>query len=174
MTFSFPQKLARARARRKIPGMQNPPRPFALALIGAATVFVVLGGIAAAPPRSLAAPLAKSVWDSVYSDVQAARGDTVYRRTCVRCHTETLVGKDDAAPLTGPMFMANWNGMTIGDLYDKIRSTMPSDSAGTLKNQEVADVIAYVLKFDGFPAGKTELAADMAPLKEIKFEDKKP
>src|SRR5262249_38266863 len=59
---------------------------------------------------------AHTTWDSVYSDSQAARGDTLYKATCMKCHGETLAGTDSAVSLAGNDFMVNWDGLTLDQL----------------------------------------------------------
>jgi len=70
--------------------------------------------------------------------------------------------------------MTNWNGMTLGDLFDRIQSTMPADNPGSLKPADAADIIAYMLQVNMFPAGQTDLASETAALKKIKIEATKP
>ena len=65
--------------------------------------------------------------------------------------------------------MANWDGLTVGDLFDRIRVSMPADRPGTLSRQENADIIAYILRFNQFPAGKEELPREVQALKQILF-----
>jgi hypothetical protein len=76
--------------------------------------------------------------------------------------------------LTGGVFMANWDGLSVGDLADRIRVSMPFDRPGTLTRQENADVVAYILRFNQFPAGKDELPRDIPTLKQITFKASKP
>ena len=75
--------------------------------------------------------------------------------------------------LTGGAFMANWDGLTLGDLFDRIRISMPADRPGSLSRQEDADVIAYILQFNQFPAGKEELPREVLALKQILFKASK-
>jgi mono/diheme cytochrome c family protein len=116
----------------------------------------------------------RSVWDGVYTDEQAKRGEELYRKECASCHGDTLVGGGGAAPLTGGTFLSNWNGLTVGDLFDRIRKTMPQGALGKLTKQQDADILAYLLSFNKFPAGKTELQKQVEFLKEIRFEATKP
>jgi S-disulfanyl-L-cysteine oxidoreductase SoxD len=116
----------------------------------------------------------RSVWDGVYTDEQAKRGEELYRKECASCHGETLVGGGGAAPLTGGSFLSNWNGLTVGDLFDRIRKTMPQGSLGKLSKQQDADVLAFLLSFNKFPAGKMELQKQVEFLKQIRFEATKP
>jgi mono/diheme cytochrome c family protein len=120
------------------------------------------------------AEAARSVWDGVYTEEQGKRGEEMYRKECASCHGESLVGGGGAAPLTGGAFLSNWNGLTVGDLFERIRKTMPQGALGKLTKQQDADVLAYLLSFNKFPAGKTELQRQVEFLKEIKFEATKP
>ena len=65
--------------------------------------------------------------------------------------------------------MTNWDGLSLGDLVDRIRTSMPLDRPGALSRQENVDVVAYILRFDQFPAGKEELTRDTQTLKQIQF-----
>lgn len=120
------------------------------------------------------ASTSRSVWDGVYTEEQAKRGEEIYRKECAFCHGDTLVGGGGAAPLTGGTFLSNWNGLTVGDLFDRIRKTMPQGSLGKLTKQQDADVLAYLLSFNKFPVGKTELQKQVEFLREIRFEATKP
>jgi quinoprotein glucose dehydrogenase len=117
---------------------------------------------------------AASVWDGVYSDAQAQRGETAYRESCANCHGPELEGADMTPPLTGGTFTANWNDLTLGDLFERIRVTMPLDKPGTLSRQQNADLIAFLLKANQWPSGATELAREVGALKQIRIHSSKP
>src|SRR2546426_4970955 len=53
------------------------------------------------------------------------RSEPIYRKECAACHGDMLTGGESAPPLTGAAFLANWSGLTMGDLFDRIRKTMP-------------------------------------------------
>jgi mono/diheme cytochrome c family protein len=127
-----------------------------------------------ATPAALSRHAPRSVWDSVYTAEQAKRGEGFYQKTCSKCHQESLTGGDDAPPLSGTPFMSNWVGLSVGELHDKIRVSMPPDAAEALPRQTITDVVAYLLSFNGFPAGKTELPLAAEQLKEIRIEARKP
>jgi mono/diheme cytochrome c family protein len=116
----------------------------------------------------------RSVWDGVYTEEQAQRGEPLYRASCASCHGDTLKGAGETPPLSGGPFLANWNGLTLGDLFERIRRTMPQDKPGRLSRQYKADILAYVLKVNKFPTGKTELEHQTEFLREIRFEATKP
>ena len=111
----------------------------------------------------------RTVWDGVYNEEQARRGQTVFLEQCSNCHGRDLEGADMTPPLTGGAFTANWDGLTIGDLTDRIRISMPMNSPGTLSRQQTTDVVAYILRFNQFPAGKEELPREQPAQKQILF-----
>jgi cytochrome c len=116
----------------------------------------------------------RTVWDAVYSEAQAKRGEAIFVESCSNCHGRTLEGADMTPPLTGGAFMANWDGLSVGDLTDRIRTSMPADRPGSLSRQDNVDVVAYILRFNEFPAGKEELPRDINTLKQIVFKAQKP
>ena len=124
--------------------------------------------------RAQAPAESRSVWDGVYTEEQAKRGETVYGKECAACHGDLLTGGESAPPLAGGVFQANWNGLTLGDLFDRIRKTMPLSKPGRLTREQDADVLAFMLSVNKFPAGKTELYRQSEMLKTIRFEAKKP
>ena len=115
-----------------------------------------------------------SVWDGVYTNEQSDRGKPLYVKECAACHGDTLGGGEEAPPLTGSAFMANWSGLTVGDLFERIRLSMPEGRPGTLSRQQNADILAYILNVNQFPAGKTELQRETDRLKQIRFLAEKP
>jgi len=121
-----------------------------------------------------AAQTSKSVWDGVYTEEQAKRGGALYKQWCASCHGPELEGGEMAPGLVGGGFTSNWNGLTVGDIFDRTRTTMPQDSPGALSREQVADVTAFILSMNKFPAGSTELATQSEMLKQIKFEATKP
>jgi mono/diheme cytochrome c family protein len=116
----------------------------------------------------------RSVWDGVYSLAQAARGGDAYSQNCATCHGTALTGGESAPPLTGGEFSSNWYGLTVGDLFERIRTTMPLDRPGRLNREQNADILAYILSMNQFPAGEMELASRTEVLKQIRLEASRP
>ncbi|HKW56481.1 MAG TPA: c-type cytochrome [Candidatus Acidoferrum sp.] len=139
-----------------------------------AILTVLASGYALLRAQEPAASESRSVWDGVYTDEQAKRGEAVYRKECASCHGASLTGGESAPPLTGGAFLSNWNGLTLGDLFDRIRKSMPQNAPGKLTKQQNADVLAFALSANKFPAGKTELSRQTELLREIRFEAMKP
>ena len=77
-------------------------------------------------------------------------------------------------PLTGGQFLSNWNGLTLDVMFERIRITMPSDNPARVSRPAKADILAYILSMNRFPAGKTELQYKSELLKDIVFEAYKP
>jgi mono/diheme cytochrome c family protein len=115
-----------------------------------------------------------SVWDGVYSQEQASRGKAVYAKECSSCHGAALNGSGQAPPLEGADFKGNWNGQTMNDLFDKMQTSMPADRPGQLTRVQNADILAFLLSSNGFPAGAKDLPTDADVLQKIKFEAAKP
>jgi mono/diheme cytochrome c family protein len=112
----------------------------------------------------------KSVNDGVYSDAQAKRGTALYAEQCASCHGENLEGVADLFPaLTGPAFGKSWQGKSVGELFEKVSTTMPALDPGSLKPEQSADVIAFILSKSKYPAGAADLAASADPLKQIQI-----
>jgi mono/diheme cytochrome c family protein len=116
----------------------------------------------------------RSVWDGVYTEAQARRGAAVYGQECGSCHGTALTGGESAPPLVGGDFLSNWNGLTVGDLFDRIRTTMPANRPGTLPRDQIADVLAFMLSMNQFPAGKSELERQAEALKQIRLDASPP
>ena len=111
-----------------------------------------------------------SVWDGVYSAEQARKGEALYRQECASCHGEKLEGRGQAPPLTGADFIMDWNGMTVGDLFEKMQTSMPADQPGHLSREQNATLLAFILSANQFPAGAAELSTDGERLQQIRFE----
>lgn len=144
--------------------------------IVAAAVFVLLVAAVFHPSLHAQQPdkASRSVWDGAYTKEQAKRGEGLYAQHCSSCHGPDLLGNDEAAPLTGPAFLSNWDGLSVGDLTERVRISMPPNNLGKLNRQQIADILGYVLSVNNFPEGKTELDPKAEVLKQIRIEGTKP
>ena len=116
----------------------------------------------------------RSVWDGVYTAQQAARGRDAYANLCASCHGTDLTGGESAPPLMGGEFLANWNGLTVGDLFERIRTTMPASRPGSVSREQNSEVLAFILSANQFPAGSAELPRQTEALKQIRLESTRP
>lgn len=130
-----------------------------------AGVVVALGvGLAVGPQAQ-----AKAVGDGVYTEAQAERGKLAYEANCSFCHLSDLTGQGFAPGLVDDTFKARWQEGNVGELFSIVKVTMPQDKPDSLKPDEYAAIVAYMLKMNKYPAGATELAADEAALKSVTF-----
>ena len=120
------------------------------ALTAAALLFGIVVITHAQAPRT--------VQDGVFTDAQAARGQALYAKQCAGCHGPALAGAQ-APPLAGDAFVARFRTEPLSGLFIKIRYTMPPPAPGPLTSAQAVDLVAHILKSNGFPAGKTDLAA---------------
>jgi S-disulfanyl-L-cysteine oxidoreductase SoxD len=143
--------------------------------IAVATIagLVVIGIFHAEHRAQETARQPRSVWDGVYTEEQARRGETLYGKECASCHRDDT-GGEEATALAGPAFLANWDGLTVSDLCERIRVSMPPDNPRRLSRRQITDILGHMLKANGFPAGKTELARETEAQKQIKIEATKP
>lgn len=128
-------------------------------LLGAACI----GASLAVPPiqAQVTDSTARSTADSSFTDEQAGRGETVFTRVCLECHTRTDMANAD--------FRLKWGGQTTYDLYKNIVTTMPDSDPGSLPRADYEDVVAYILKLNGVPAGAAPLAGDSVVLSRAKL-----
>ena len=133
------------------------------------SLAIALGALVA-----VASAQSQSVWAGVYSGDQARRGEPVYAANCGSCHGLSLEGGEMAPPLAGGQFNANWNGLSLGDLLERIRISMPANSPGSLTRQQYVDIMAYMLSIGAFPEGKSDLPVQTDVLKTIRFDAQKP
>jgi mono/diheme cytochrome c family protein len=130
--------------------------------------------LAAVMTVELPAQQPRTIWDRVYTDEQAGRGQKLYAQQCAQCHGDGLTGVEAAPPLTGDMFNSNWEGVALSDLFERIRTSMPQNNPGSLTRAQTADILAHMLKVGGFPAGDTQLDGQQGALVQTKFVTYKP
>ena len=125
--------------------------------LSAAVCVAVLAAGGAAPLPTLAQDAAPVT----FTAEQAQRGETSYRSNCVDCHGANLDdGEFGGPPLKGNAFREHWFGQTADGLYGFMSTAMPPDSPGRYSATQYADMLAYILKRNGFQAGGAELPSD--------------
>ena len=138
------------------------------------THWLTLAMLIALPAGSQAWAQTVSIWDGVYTEDQAARGDTGFAARCASCHGANLGGTGEAPALAGPQFLSDFDSLSLGDLFDRIRTTMPQDNPASLSREAYADILAFLLKANGVPAGVKELDRRSEYLKAISFSAARP
>ena len=93
-----------------------------------------------------------------YTNAQAEAGAILYEATCAACHLTDFQGSFEAPELAGPNFRNTWGGRRVGDLLVLIAATMPPEAAGSLSDEQVASVVAYLLRANDVQGSGTELS----------------
>jgi len=136
-------------------------RTFVIAVAAAllpALGFTAAGAQGAAPARS--------IWDGAFTEGQATRGQTRYRTACAACHAEDLLGAQGPA-LVGQAFLDRWAGSTVFDMVQVIKQSMPQEAPDSLGMPAYVDIVSYLLKSNGSPAGAAELPTEPDALRQI-------
>jgi len=102
---------------------------------------------------------------AIYSDGQAKKGEKTFAKHCAACH-ETFF-------FTGARFDDVWAGHSAFDLWDRIQSSMPQDKPGSLSKQQYSEVVAYILRLNGYPPGKEALPTEPEALKNVMIDAKR-
>jgi cytochrome c len=128
---------------------------------------------ASAEEAASAATTGATVRDGVFTSAQSLRGEQMYMEHCKRCHLRDLSGDyaEDAPALTGEEFLENWDKWSLGDLFDFMQTEMPPKEKDRtdLAPGNYADILAFILQRNGFPAGAAELPPAFDPLSEIEM-----
>jgi mono/diheme cytochrome c family protein len=109
-----------------------------------------------------AAAQGKTVWDGVYTEQQATRGAASFSASCSRCHGAEPNGGEEGRRLAGDAFWQSYRESTVDHLLDFVSKSMPNGAGGTLSASTYADLVAYILRQNGLPAGSAELTRDSA------------
>ncbi len=137
-------------------------------------IAVLTAAVAAAGAGAVArGQTAPSIWDGIYSDAQATRGQERYKASCATCHSEDLLGASGPA-LVGESFMQRWNGTSVNDMLVVLRQTMPQDAPDTLGTPGYLDLIAFLLKNNSAPPGAAELPTEASALQRIRITNRAP
>jgi hypothetical protein len=119
----------------------------------------------------------------VFTSAQAEAGRVTYERTCGKCHTPTLLGRNGdkgelppisslpasyqkfigsrgfVPPLAGKVFLERWGGKTAAELIARFQITAddPFFQFEGVNADAIVNVTAYVLQVNGAMAGTQPL-----------------
>ncbi len=108
------------------------------------------------PPNSQADTSIPTKQKGWYTASQANHGHQLFNNYCAECHMPDLTGAMGPA-LKGQQFLSAWGTRTLGDLLAFEHQNMPANSPGSVSDKQLADITAFILMKNGFPAGKTPL-----------------
>lgn len=143
-------------------------------------LLLVLGSLLESAGVPASQDVTKAVWDGVYTEPQARRGERVFKSECGYCHRDDLSGgffdngSGRAPALAGPRafdssFAERWKNLTVGDMVATIAATMPQQKPASLSVQAYVDVVGYLLEKNQVPAGKVELPIDVEILMQVRI-----
>ena len=120
--------------------------------------FLFLAAAAASFATAQTSAPRRTVWDGAYTEAQAARGAMAFTQSCAGCHA---LGAQGRAPIAGEAFWKSFAQKNVGDLLEFVSKYMPNGTPGSLSEPTYDDIVALILKTNGFPAGPTELARNI-------------
>lgn len=115
--------------------------------IAAAGLFMMAGSALAA--------------EGPFTQAQLDKGAGEYNTHCRTCHAGK--GKGALGPaLVGDQFKGRFGGQSVGDLATWIHDNMPQTAPGSLKDEQLYPIVAYILSLNEFTPGQAELTKDNA------------
>jgi mono/diheme cytochrome c family protein len=123
-------------------------------LMAASALFLTCAGRALTAGQATAG---RTAWDGVYTEAQAARATAIFSDKCSECHV--LAAQGDGA-LAGEKFWEGYTQKSVGDLLTFVSANMPNGNGGTLSASSYNDLVALILKTNGFPPGATDLVPE--------------
>ena len=131
-------------------GLRNGPAKAGLYLL------LVLGLPVVASAQSTSSTT--TVWEGVYTEAQATRGQGEYTTHCANCHRDDLSGYNQL--LKGSRFMEKYRESGLDMLFEKTKTTMPRGAPASLSDKAYVDIVSFLLKENEFPAGAAELRVE--------------
>lgn len=122
---------------------------------------LTLLGAGASPLGDVGLAQELTLSEGVYTESQASRGERVYRQICESCHGPKLQGSEMGPSIHGEAFLEGWAGEPLTELMIFIRDRMPGEATSGLGDEDVGNVVAFLLSANGFPPGDKLTAASM-------------
>ena len=114
---------------------------------------------------------AKTTAQGVFTEAQATRGQKAYMDSCARCHAEDLLGASGPA-LVGDFYTNRFVGSNVQEMVKTIQRSMPQEAPDSLGTPMYVDIVSFILKSNGSPAGSAELPQDATTLQQIAVADR--
>lgn len=140
--------------------------------------------IVASAPHAQRLSIERTPWDGVFTIEQSERGRFAYAEHCATCHGDDLRGLPQPvwfpgqSPLTpaliGDSFARNWDGLTLRDLVERTRVSMPQQNPGSLSRATVTAIVAFMLQRASYPSGESELSSQPGDQATVFFARRRP
>jgi mono/diheme cytochrome c family protein len=135
--------------------------PYRFASMRAFAIAVIVAGGDAIVTAQQRESANRTVWNGVYTEQQAARGEVAFSANCARCHGQQLEG-NNGKPLVGEVFWRDFQARTVEYLLTYMSRNMPNGNGGSLPPATYTDLTAFILNRNQFPSGTTELTPQSA------------
>ena len=119
-------------------------------------------------PQNIVERPERSIWQGVFSKSQSVRGASTFRKSCLRCHGEDLLGNETVPTLIGDQFLERWQRKRAGNLFSYMKSEMPPEEK--LEATDYVDIVAFLLSSNGAPVGEAELPQSFSELMSIRMD----
>jgi mono/diheme cytochrome c family protein len=108
-----------------------------------------------------------------YTQAQAARGEQLYQQRCAACHGEDVNGDGNGITpaLFGPAFAANWGGLPLSELLQRIQLEAGQSKPAGLTRPQQADLLAFLLQANEIVDGAADLPADLGVLSRVRLSE---
>jgi mono/diheme cytochrome c family protein len=147
---------------------------------------MILHPAASAAPRVGKSASGGAAPDAFYTEEQAERGKAYFTGACSMCHSVDPDNSTEFDPRNARGYRLGGIRKTtslaygsipekyrsVADLFLKIRTTMPGYDGGGLSAQTYVDIVAYLLRANGLPAGPAELTDDIPAMKTMALMEK--
>jgi mono/diheme cytochrome c family protein len=107
---------------------------------------------------------------ALYTEDQAAKGALAYFQNCAMCHGPLLDGQSSGysgPALKGPEFADPSYDFHLSDIFNFVAKLMPAATPGSLTHEQDVEIMAFILKQNGYPAGSNELVYEDAEKSKV-------
>ncbi|HEY8010241.1 MAG TPA: c-type cytochrome [Rudaea sp.] len=140
-------------------------KPYQAAVALERTTSAITSERCADPPKAAKSKARLPKPPALYTEAQATAGATAYFQNCSMCHGPLLDGQPGGYPgpaLKGADFADPSYDFHVDEIFHFVAKLMPAATPGSLSNEQNVNIMAYILKQNGYPAGAIELTYDGA------------
>jgi mono/diheme cytochrome c family protein len=105
---------------------------------------------------------------ALYTADQATAGQALFATDCAICHGPNLEGRAGPA-LKGPTFASPAANFAVADIFQIVSQNMPASAPASLSHDDYTNIMAFLMRENGLPAGSTPLTYEAAAASKAKF-----